>query len=302
LEITRFRIVRGRLEPRREMLAAPGPGEVIVRVEGCALGEAEVQALGREGACPGASSVGRVEAGVADWTGRRVLVPEALPCGECAVCQRGRGPACPQAVRPGENVPGALATHLLVPVRFLVPADRELAPPTTIDPWRLAALCGPAARAYQMMVRAGLGPGELALFIGDTPEAHLGAAIARLKGAQAAMLGLTDPPPETEARIWRIFETTRRAGGALRAAELCPPTGSLSLLGSAGPDVPRLLEVPVLTTLAPHPDLLVELLALVVRGELDLGAPCAPVPPDDLESALCGLLEGAGVPCPIFVP
>ena len=296
MEITRFRVVRGRLEPRHEKIDAPAAGEVVVRVEGCMLGDTELRALTREGACPGASSVGVVEAGVADWIGRRVLVPEALPCGECAVCQRGRGPACPKAVRPGDNVAGALATHLVVPVRYLVAADGELAP--AVEPWRLASLAGPAARAYQMIVRAGLGPGELALFIGDTPEARLGAALARIKGAQAAI----DTPPATEARIWRIFETSRRPGPLAKALEYVQPTGSLSLLGDEGGPIPRLPEVPVLTTSAPHPDLLVELLALAVRGDLDLTACSAPVPPDDLDSALCGLLEGAGLPCPIFVP
>jgi hypothetical protein len=295
LQITRFRVVRGRLEPRSETLEPPAAGQVVVRVEGCVLGDAEVRALAREGGCPGASSVGVVEAGVADWIGRRVLVPEALPCGECPVCQRGRGPACPNAVRPGVNVPGGLASHLVVPVRYLVPADGELAP--KVEPWRLAALAGPAARGYQMMVRAGLGPGELALFIGDTPEARFGAALARLKGAQSAI----DTPPETEARIWRIFETSRRPGPLAKALAYVQPTGSLSLLGEEGGPIPRLPEVPVLTTSAPHPDLLVELLALVVRGDLDLAACSAPVPADDLDSAMCGLLEGAGLPCPIFV-
>src|SRR5262249_17984102 len=162
--------------PHTEPVETLLPGEVLLRVEGCALGAAECFALAEEGVCPGGASVGTVVAaasGLDDVLGKRMLVPEVLPCGECTVCQRGRAPACPAARKLGTLLtPGALATHLRVPSRCLVTADGELPPGT--EPWMLATLAGPCARLYHAMVRAGLGPGELAIFIGDNPTTRVG--------------------------------------------------------------------------------------------------------------------------------
>ncbi len=96
------------------------PGEVVVRVIGSALG-----------AHPGAEIVGTVTlAGeaAADWVGRQVLVPRLLPCGECALCQRGRVAVCPHLRR--RPAPPDLVPEEGVPSRFLLP----LGPPILTEP------------------------------------------------------------------------------------------------------------------------------------------------------------------------
>jgi len=318
-ELVRWRVAGGRLHAQREPAEPPGAGEVVLAVEGCSLGAAEVHALARPGVCPGNAAVGVVVAaadGLSDLLGRRLLMPEVLPCGQCALCQRGRGPACTFATRPGMTVPGALASHVRVPARYLTPADRELAPPASLEPWWLAAPAGPAARVYHALVRAGLGPGELALFVGDTAEARLGAQIAAQKGAQALVVSPTEATAdavrarlgEGPPRVWRVLDMTGRAAVARAAVALLPElkTGSLSLVGSAAPelllDPAALSEVPLLTTEGPHPDLLPELLALCVRGDLDLRPLTARIDPAGLPAALAALLAGQGPPCPIFCP
>jgi 6-hydroxycyclohex-1-ene-1-carbonyl-CoA dehydrogenase len=275
-------IVRYRgLVPRTEPLGPIGPAQAVVAVEGCALGPHDARP--DAAVCPGGAAVGTIVVGPpehADWVGRRVLVPEVLPCGECAVCQRGRAPACPQAARLGVDVDGTLASHVVCAARYLVPADGELAP--TVPAWMLAAVAGPAGRIHHAIARAGVGPGDLALFLGDTACAHFGAAIVRAK----AGLALIRPAATTRAEVqnalgdtnprgWHVFETTGAEGAAEAAARLSSPTGTLSLAGAPAEGsvtLPRaaLLETPLLVTSAPHPDLLTELLALVVRGDLTL--------------------------------
>ena len=325
----RWRARAGRLDAASEPAEAPGPGEVVLRVEGCTLGPAEVAALADDGACPGSASVGEVVAAsdeLGELVGRRLLVPEALPCGECPTCQRGRGPACPRAIRPGRTGPGALASHLRVPGRSLGPADGELAAPAAAGaPWLLAAVAGPAARIYHALVRAGVGPGELCLFVGPTAESRLGVRLAELQGARARELTIAGaqaeaeaaaapaaPAPEAEAeaeeapRVVHVFDTTGRAAGARAAAGLYGPSGTLSIVGESAEPLAfsraELLERPLLCTAAPHPDLLPELLARLVRGDLDLAPLCAPVGPAELEEALARLRRGQGPLCPLFVP
>jgi threonine dehydrogenase-like Zn-dependent dehydrogenase len=317
--IIRWRVSGGQLRPREEAAHEPLAGQVVLAIDGCALGASEIAELGREGACPGSAAVGTVIAAAddaAEWVGQRMLMCEALPCGQCPVCQRGRGPACPEAVRPGRNADGALASHVTLPVRYLAALSGDLAPPADVPPWRLAALAGPVARAYHAIVRAGLGPGDVAVFLGRTAEAVSGMELARLCAAHPVVVTVDEATPERiravlgeqTARAWRVFETTRRPAGLRRALELVRPTGTLSLLGDEADELPLLrrplLEVPVLATAAPHPDLLPELAALAIRGDVPLepltGARA--VGPAELDEAIAALLVGAHVLCPIFSP
>jgi hypothetical protein len=212
-------------------------------------------------------------------------------------------------------MPGALASHLRVPARYLCPVADELAAPPDVPAWTLATVAGPAARIYHAMARLGVGPGDLVVFVGTTAEAAIGARLCALASSQA----LTLPPSrataeavrahtrDVEPRVVHVIETTTRAGGLAQAAALAQPPGSLAFVGQHGVDLslPRLplLEVPILVLGPPHPDLLVELLARVVRGELALGELARPVGPEALDGALADLLAGRGhLPCPVFLP
>jgi hypothetical protein len=315
--LLRWRLDRGRLVPRREAAAPPAAGELLLVVEGCLLDGAELSALG-EGACPGGAAVGRVVAAaddVADWVGHRALSCEVLPCGQCSVCLRGRGPACPSAVRPGQTRPGALASHVQLPARYLLRLEDPLAVPS-VEPWRLAAVAGPAARVYHAFCRVGFGPGDLALFLGETSEARFGGLLARAKAGSALALPL---PPEESPELERtrtairdlaprsihVFETTGTALGLSVALVLVDGGGSLTFLAREGVELllsPRLLEVPLLLAGPPHPDLLVELLALVARGELGLVDLTTRVLPAELDAAHRSLLRGTAPPCSILTP
>src|ERR1041384_7400127 len=85
-------------------IAAPGPGEVVVAVEGCGVCHTDLAyfydgvptrhalplVLGHEVA----GTIVQAGADVARLVGRRVIVPAVIPCGSCALCSRGRGDIC----------------------------------------------------------------------------------------------------------------------------------------------------------------------------------------------------------------
>ncbi len=119
----------------------PGPREVRVRVEACALGQLDWNLLTLDGPprlplVPGHEAVGVVEAvgaGGSLAVGTRVLVtPLASSCGACAACRSGEARRCPGARWRGMHVDGALGTHVLCDERGVValpaPASSQEAP------------------------------------------------------------------------------------------------------------------------------------------------------------------------------
>jgi L-iditol 2-dehydrogenase len=313
-------------------LRAPGAAEVVVRVAGCALGvEPDAEIAGVVVACGDAA---------AEWLGRRVVVPRALPCGDCERCRRGRAATCAaRAPRSG------CATHETVPARFLCSVEPPLWPAGE-ELWRLAALADAAAAPYAAWARAGLAPGEWAVVIGGGVRGALAVAIARAKGAHVAIvdgdqrrraravelgarlaLDAALAPDETRAALEReaaamgvpfegakLLDATASAAGRARAVAMLPAGGTAVLLDGARVDAPaadgrapdweRLaaVEGQVIGAQAAHPDLYPELCALVVRGDLALAPLTAAVAVEELPAALVARRAGAALGLPIVVP
>jgi threonine dehydrogenase-like Zn-dependent dehydrogenase len=293
-----------------------GPGDVVVRVAGRALGVDP----------PAEISGTVVEAGEAarEWLDRRVVVPRALPCGDCDRCRRGRAAAC--AARAPRREMG---THETVPARFLCSVEPPLWP--SAEPlWRLAALADAAAAPFGALVRAGLAPGELVAVIGGGVRGAFAVAIARAKGAHAVLI---DADPERRARaislgaaaavdalepsatagelarvaaelgapLEIVLETTASTAGRHRALAMLPPGATAVFLDGAvdatvtpPPDWPRFAveESRILGASACHPDLYPELCALVVRGELPLAPLCHAIAPAAVDAALADRRAG----------
>jgi threonine dehydrogenase-like Zn-dependent dehydrogenase len=258
--------------------AAPGDGRVLVAVEAAALDAWDATPVGR---VPGVAAVGRVIAtGAAahEWQDARVLVPTLAPCGECDRCRRGGAALCPDGASHGIDGPGALATVLTAAARWLV----RLEAPLDLPGPAVAALGGELALAYALYARAGVGPREPAVVWGRGAVARAAAAILAAKGAPAAIV--TD---EDAARAALAEHDERRPRKVLvTAPELLP--GALATAGPratvvvlTAPGVARAPSVDVGDALAAemviagvrgcHPDLVPELVALAVRGDLDLG-------------------------------
>jgi threonine dehydrogenase-like Zn-dependent dehydrogenase len=269
--------------------AAPGDGRVLVAVEAAALDPWSATPAGR---VPGIAAVGRVTAtGAAahEWFGARVLVPTLAPCGECDRCRRGGAALCPDGAAHGIDGPGALATVLTAAARWLV----RLEAPLDLPGPAVAALGGELALAYALYARAGVGPREPAIVWGRGAVARATAAILAAKGAPAAIV--TD---EDAARAALAEHDARRPRKVLvTAPELLPaalatagPRATVVVL--TAPGVARAPAVELGDVLADelvvtgvrgcHPDLVPELVALAVRGELDLGALVEVVPLADV--------------------
>ena len=217
------------------------PADAIVEVAGAALGHAsEVSGT-------------VVDAGEAarEWLGRRVVAPRLLPCGECDHCRRGRVALCP-----AQTTRGALAPTQAVPARWLTSVEPPLWPDGA-ELWQLAALADAVLTPYTALSRAGVGPSDTVVVLGNDARAVFARQLVAAKGAK-----LADRPVDGCV----VLVTGSRA-----LPELAPGV-IVVLLDETSAHWPQLVanEAHVLGVLGGHPDLLPEICALVVRGQLAL--------------------------------
>jgi 6-hydroxycyclohex-1-ene-1-carbonyl-CoA dehydrogenase len=233
---------------------------LLIAVEAAVFGAPEIAAAATNDPCiPGGAAVGVVEDGLADWVGRRVLVDPESPCGECDVCRRGGAAVCPEGDVIGRTRDGALATAVVARARWVCAVDGELSLPSPA-----AALAArEAAHAYAMFARAGVGPGEPVVVVGDGVIARFLVDIAAARGTRPLVLADDDDgwrahverrgglavvaPTDAIAgtrdavaraadgaglgrRPWRIFETSADAAHRALALSLAGPAATVTLL------------------------------------------------------------------------
>jgi L-iditol 2-dehydrogenase len=139
-----------RLELREIPLAAPGPGELLLRIGAATTCGTDLKVFQRGGhprmlKAPTpfghemAGTVAAVGPGVERWReGDRVVVANSAPCGVCEWCARGRENLC----RDLHYLNGAFSEYLLVPRRFVEVGTYRL--PDDL-PFEIAALAEPLA-------------------------------------------------------------------------------------------------------------------------------------------------------------
>jgi len=254
------------------------------------LGEDDV-ALELEAVCPPTSAIGRVSAAgdrAQVLLGKRVLVGPLDPCGECEVCRRGGAPVCPTARRRAFD---ADTRRITAGARWVVALDDGLALPSPAG----AAVAGPVALAYTLYARTGIGPREPVVVVGSSPVARFLVEVLRAKGVSPATIAdPTTPAADARAacrsafdaeglggRPWRVIAVTEEA--VALAAALAGPRATLTVTTPCGPLPGELAEreVTVIAVAGAHPDLVVEVAAMCVKGELDLAAGTASAPTPD---------------------
>jgi threonine dehydrogenase-like Zn-dependent dehydrogenase len=272
---------------------------VVITVAGAALGvdpRAEI-----------AGTVSAVGEAAGEWLGKRVVVPRLLPCGDCNACRRGRVAHCRS--RAARNGLGATET---VPARWLCSVEPPLWPEST-ELWQLAALADAALAPYTALSRAGVGPSDRVVVVGRDARAHFAAAIAVAKGAAVVA------DAAAEGAIEGAIIVATGAAERRRALTLAGPGATVVFMDAnvanvanadggedSAPfstDWARLVdaEVHVIGSVGGHPDLLPELCALVVRGQLPLAAAVRRVSVDEAARAHVAYLRDGG-PLPIAVP
>jgi 6-hydroxycyclohex-1-ene-1-carbonyl-CoA dehydrogenase len=180
-----------------------GPDEVIVETAACGVCHTDLgffyDGVPTRHSFPltlGHEISGRVvEAGegAAQWVGRAVVVPAVMPCGTCEACLAGRGQVCPRQIFPGCDVHGGFGTHVRVPARglCLVPdlADRSINR-AGLDLDALAVIADAVSTPYQAIVRSGLAPGDLAVWVGAGGVGGFGVQIAAARGAAVVAIDI----------------------------------------------------------------------------------------------------------------
>ena len=119
--------------------------------------------------------------------GRTYVVPAVLPCGECDLCAVGRGNVCRAQKMPGNDLDGGFASHFLAPARFLCPL------PTAVSAIEDCSVVADAvSTAYQAVLRAEVGPGDLAIVIGAGGVGTFAAQIAKHFDAHVVAIDIDD--------------------------------------------------------------------------------------------------------------
>ncbi len=206
-------------------LPSPGPGEVLLRIEACALGLRDWDVLTLD-AVPhlpliaGQEAVGWVEAageGATLALGSRVAVtPLASSCGACSVCERGLERLCAQAQWHGFHRDGALATHGIFKAQHLVSIDGSL------DAHQIACLVGSGWSALGALRAAGLGAGQSVGIFGCGGVGHLAIQFARALGARS--VAVVEPDADRAHLAQSLGATIGIAHNSVDVAVVCTPS------------------------------------------------------------------------------
>jgi alcohol dehydrogenase, propanol-preferring len=250
---------RARLRLVDRAAREPAAGEVLIRVEACAVCRTDVHIAdgelprSRPGVIPGHQIVGRVVKGGDDSSlvreGDRVGVSWlAWTCNECRYCTSGRENLCPRASFTGCDVDGGFAELALADARYCFPlGDRD---PVATAPLLCGGLIG--YRALEMT-----GDAQRIGFYGFGSAAHVLAQLAVAAGREvhafvrrgddekerfarslgAAWAGPSDAPPPEPLDAAVIFAP---AGELVpRALAAVSPGGIVVCAGIHMSDIPR---------------------------------------------------------------
>ncbi len=182
----------------------PGAGELLLAVRAVGLCGTDLFKLATDAAAPGTvlghELVGEVvEAGEAVdglRRGDRIAVPHHVPCGECALCERGNETMC-ATFRENLLEPGGFSEQVLVRERARVHAAHRI--PERV-PDSAAVFMEPAACVVRAVERAGLpGRGGLAVVLGAGSMGLLHLLVLRAIAPQRPVVVL-DPDGARAAR------------------------------------------------------------------------------------------------------
>jgi alcohol dehydrogenase, propanol-preferring len=218
----------------RRPIPRPGPGQLLLKVEACAVcrtdlhlidGEVEISEPPR---VLGHQIVGTVVAGegagAAAQQGARLGVPWlGWTCGKCVYCRSGRENLCPNALFTGRDIDGGMAEYTVADARYCFPIPSEYSSEHAA-PLLCAGLIG--YRALRMCGQAR----SLGLY-GFGASAHILTQIARWQGRR--VFAFTRPGDET-AQAFALELGASWAGGSddeppeqLDAAIILAPAGEL---------------------------------------------------------------------------
>jgi L-iditol 2-dehydrogenase len=211
----------------------PGPGEVLVQIEVALTDGTDLKTfqrghplLARESPAP----FGHEFCGLVD--GRRVVVANSAPCGDCAGCARGG--QCTEL----QFLAGAYADWLVVPEP--IAAVNLHAVPPGLAP-EVAALMEPLACCLRGVERAGVGAGDSVAILGAGPIGLMLSACVADAGGWPVIVGGRDERRALAAEFGAepgdgrgadvVFEAAGTEGAWADAVRLARPGGTVVLFG-----------------------------------------------------------------------
>ena len=238
-------IGEGRIRIDEREWPTPAPGEVLLRVQACALCGSDLRPL-RNGwpVTPGHEIVGVVEQPGHRLHGQRCLVYIPVWCGHCEACTRGDTQLCHNASDlMGWQRHGGYAEALAVPEQCLMPVPDDIA--TELAPLLLDTI-GTAAHGVRLC--RGLVPAGAALVLGAGPIG-LGALLVlqsfgygpihvvdpnlHRRGFAAELGAVPKAAEEIDARYPLVLECSGKDAARQLALEAVAARGAVIQLGEA---------------------------------------------------------------------
>lgn len=264
--------------------------------------------------------------GAAELRGLRVLVGPDMGCGECDVCRRAGVSVCPHGVTLGRTAHGTLASAVVARARWVCALEGALSIPgpeaalvAREVSWAYAMFVRAGVGPGEPVVI--VGHGVVARFLVDiavargtrplvTANQRIGwQAWIRDHGGIPVSWSPESPEQARHAfraaamdnghgeRPWHVFETSAERESRCLALSVAGPGARVVMLtrralGCGAPgdtlDIDTALDLDgsILGVAGAHPDLLPEVAALVVRGDIDITSAAHVVAPATLADAL----------------
>jgi L-iditol 2-dehydrogenase len=180
----------GRLFTREIDKPAPGPDELLVRVEACGVCGTDRHLFKGEFPCTPPVTLGHEFSGIVEELGAgvtgfdigdRITGDPNIACGRCSQCVNGRVNLCRNLRAIGIHRDGGFADYVIVPQKqaFLLPAD--------LDPMH-GAFCEPLACCLHGIDLAEIKSGASVVVLGGGVIGLLTVQLARLAGATTVIL------------------------------------------------------------------------------------------------------------------
>lgn len=186
------------LEIQEVPVPAPGPGQVLIKMEACGLCHTDIHAAHGDWPVkpappfvPGHEGVGVVVGlgpGVANRrVGDRVAVPWlGHACGHCDHCVNGWETLCEEQLNSGYSVNGAFAEYAVADATYVV------AVPDEISSFEAAPLTCAGVTTYKAIKVAHVTPTEKVAVFGIGGLGHLAVQYARLVGAEVIAVDVAE--------------------------------------------------------------------------------------------------------------
>ncbi len=224
------------LEPVERPIPEPGPGEVRIKNEACAICHTELHqiegelAFHKQPVIPGHQLVGHVDALGADVTdiekGARVGLPWFYSaCGACEYCTNGLENLCADAKFTGYDVDGGYAEYTIAQAQYL-PRVPDGLPAHRAAPLLCAGIIG-----YRSLRLAEVEPGSRVGLYGFGASAHLAIQVARHWDCEVYVFTRSDEHREQARRLGAVWAKGAEddPGVKMEHSVLFAPAGHLVL-------------------------------------------------------------------------